>query len=149
MNLTTLSIIISIAGITITACIAVMPQLMEWYYENTGRVFSVKVVSKIIKFSRFTEGNVRITIKNRIRSTVAIQIMYGGKGLDQFLDVKLSQYPSHEEGSHFDIYGHDKKQVEIRLKPLQMGKVNLEISVVSNRFKPYQKDLPPCPIEIT
>lgn len=152
-----LELILGIAGLigaVLSVTIAILPQVLEWYYERTNRPLSVNVVGTILRVNQTQYGLIRMRVRNRTRSAVSVQVSPMTAGFTPgvgptegiFADPRVLIFPSNEHGGTFWLPGHDTREIALEL-PVRPGKYEGQESVrpivIANRFVAQQVPIGP------
>ena len=139
--------------------VAVLPQILDWYYEKVNRPLKVEVVRPISKVNPAFGGLLRFKVRNRIRSAVSVQVSpahhvkwTGTEIVGLLFDTpRVTIFPSNEQAWSFWLPGHDSREVEITW-PVRSGILHgteqISPVVFANRFHPQEIPLGPFDVVV-
>ncbi|MFZ0892659.1 MAG: hypothetical protein WB778_08455 [Thermoplasmata archaeon] len=145
-----LVLVLEIAGIfggILAVVIAVLPQLLEWYFDWSNQPLKVKVFGVYSNVNPSAVGRIEMRVYNRLRSAVHVEIwpldavediLADGVRSKLFERPKVRTFPIDGEGDFFLLPGHDSKQVVIEypVRPgVKHGSEVVRPVVISHRFK--------------
>lgn len=147
--LTALAIFAIIVGIAVPVLIAVVPPVLEWYYDRSGQPLHACVLRAIGLVNPASEALVRIRVKNRLRTTVPVQVSCTmGPGYQAVFEApRATLFPSNHPAWTFDLPAHDLAEVELRMKARFAGRTWVAVNVTGVRFHSKWVNLDPVALE--